>query len=243
MGVILIIETNSLVLWAKASNEDFSSIVEKAYSVLSVMKNFGDEFGPNYLTGHRRKNVNTFDLNHKTLGKVIASGINKERGTEFPTLGYEISFVSSLKVKEATRISMTVGVSNPIFVNNLVVDFSEQLDLFNNIELCDKITELFRNCCQAFNPYWGCVVNNVNMNRFESLYGRKLPSSIHWINYFGRDIVNLLGIEEIESAPAFSIEKLGLGYCIRMQKKSICDSNLEDIKKQATINNYFGLGN
>lgn len=232
-----------MILWARPCKDDFEQMLEKAYSILSLLKQAGSQFAPNYLTGLKKANTNQFDLSYENLAKIIKKGRNVELGVSESTLGYKFSFFSSMNNEYSSGISMSIGISNPKFNNTLIVNFPERLALSSDDLVVEKVINMFMDCCIIFKPYWGCISNNLNIGRYDRLFGNKVPTSIHWMNYFGIDIVDLVGRSKVEIAPLYSIEKTEHGYFLRMQKYPLSELNSNDIEKQENLNLYFGFNN
>lgn len=234
-------QTHTLILWSHPKDENFQSAVERAYSVLALLRDFGDELSPKFLTAKRKADAKPFDVKLENLEYVVRRGVNKEGSNSFPELGYRISFFSSLNERDSTKISLTIGTSNPQLKNSLVINFPQSFPLYEEVVLCERVTKLFQELCLLYNPYWGCIQNDVNANQLDALWDKSLPTSIHWLNFFGFDTVNLLGDAKIQSAPVLGVIKASTGYFIKIKDMPIDDCNPEDLKLQESINEYFGL--
>lgn len=235
------LQTHTLILWAHPNNESFKSTIERAYSVLVLLRDFGDELSPNFLTVKSKADAKPFDVKLENLENVIRKGVNKEGGSNFPELGYRISFFSSLDDKNSAKISLTIGTSNPQLKNSLVINFPQNFHLYQDEALREKVMKLFKELSSVFNPYWGCIQNDVNANRLDVLWDKSLPTSIHWANFFGFDIVNLLGVARVQSAPISEVLKASAGYFIKLKDTPIDDNDIRDVKLQESINVYFGF--
>lgn len=235
------IQRHSLILWAKAANEDFQVSLNKAYDLLLVLKEFGPELSPNYITAKRKRDSQRFDWNIKTIQELLQKGINKEGKTIFPDLGYRVSFFSSLKEDDSAGISMTVGVSKPNYINNFIVNLPVSLPIYENPEVNKRLITVFKECIRIFNPFWACIGNNVNLRRYDGYWGDTLPTAIHWVNYFGSDISKTFGDAKIMSSPTYTKERFCSGYLIGLKDEPINDEVEEHIKVQRKANKHFNL--
>ncbi len=234
------IQEHSIILWADAVKEDFHQSLNKAYKLLLALKEFGPELSPNYITAKRKKEAKKFDLSLDILKEQLKKGVNKEGNTVFPDLGYRISFFSSLKDDDSAGISISVGVSNPRFKNSFVVELPLSLPIYTSNEVRSKLVLLFKECITVFEPFWGCISNSVNIRRYDGYWGDKLPTTIHWVNYFGSQVSEELGESKILSSPYIN-EKFHSGALVLLKDEPINDEFEEDVKIQQKANIYFGL--
>jgi hypothetical protein len=237
------IQTHSIILWANAKKEDFDITAHKAYGVITALKEFGTELSPNFHRATRKKDVTTFDGTYETLKELLRKGVNKEGKTEFPELGYRIGLFSSFDGKNSSGISILVGVTDFQFKNTVVVDLPQTLPNFDDLVVAEKLVHVFKQCVECFDPFWGCIGNNVNVDRYNGYWNERLPTATHWVNFFGSDIVKQMGIAKIEQAPVQKIERLGSGYFVMLKETPINDENELDIKIQNKANSYFGFRN
>lgn len=234
-------QRHSLILWANAANEDFQVSLNKAHNLLLALKEFGPEVSPNYITAKRKKDASNFDWSLETLQKLLKKGINKEGKTIFPDLGYRVSFFSSLKDDDSAGISMLIGASNSSITNNFIVNLPLSLPIYTSNKVRSKLIFLFKECIRAFEPFWGCIGNNVNIRRYDGYWGDKLPTTIHWVNYFDSQVSEVLGEAKIISSPTYIIEKFHSGALILLKDEPINDELEEDVKIQQKANLHFGL--
>jgi hypothetical protein len=235
------LQSHSLILWANASNEEFQVSLNKAHDLLLALKDFGPELSPNYLPANRKKDVTNFDWSLETLQELFKKGINKEGEIAFPDLGYELSFFSSLDEDESAGISMTLGVRNNKFINNFVVDLPLSLPIYESLEVNKRLITVFKECVRIFNPFWACIGNDVNLRRYDGYWGNKLPTAIHWVNYFGSEVSKTFGDVKITSSPTYIKEKFHSGYLLLLKNGPINDEIEDDVKLQHRANKHFSL--
>ncbi|NLW48267.1 MAG: hypothetical protein GXY86_13160 [Firmicutes bacterium] len=232
------IQRHSLILWANVVNEGFQESLNKAYNLLLALKEFGPELSPNYITAKRKKEAQKFDLSLETLQELLKKGINKEGDFVFSDLGYRISFFSSLKDDDSAGISITVGASNQSITNTFIVNLPLSLPIYTSPEVRNRLILTFKECVRVFNPYWACISNSVNIRRYDGYWGNKLPTTIHWVNYFGSQVSRAFGDAKI---PTHTKEKFLSGYFILLKDEPINDEIEDDIKIQQKVNIHFGL--
>lgn len=232
---------HSLILWASASNENFEASLKKSNELLSALKEFGYELSPNYITAKRKKDAQPFDWSTDTLAELLKKGVNKEGKKTFSDLGYRVSFFSSLKEDDSAGISLLVGVSNTNFINNFIVNLPLSLPMYDDNLLNEKLIKVFKECIKIFNPFWACIGNSVNLRRYDGYWGEKLPTAIHWVNYFDNEISQLLGDNAIMASPVSIKEKFHHGYYLVLKNKPINDVSEEDIILQQRANKHFKL--
>ncbi len=106
------IQTYSMILWSNASKEIFEKSLLKANNLLAVLKEFGPELSPNYITARKKKDIMEFKGDLDTLKDLLLNGINKEGKILLDDLGYGVSFFSSLLNDDSASIRLNIGVSN-----------------------------------------------------------------------------------------------------------------------------------
>lgn len=235
------LQRHSLILWANAANEDFQVSLNKAHDLLLALKEFGPELSPNYITAKKKKEAPNFDWSLETLQELLKKGVNKEGKTVFPDLGYSVSFFSSLKDDDSAGISMLVGASNSSITNNFIVNLPLSLPIYESPEVNKRLITVFKECVRIFSPFWACIGNGVNLRRYDGYWSDKLPTAIHWVNYFGSDVSKTFGEAKITSSPTYSKEKLHSGYLIVLKDGPINDEIEDDIKLQQRANSHFSL--
>lgn len=234
-------QRHTMILWSKAKNEEFESIAKKGFQILQSLKEYGEELSPNYFTGYNKANCVEFDGTYETFKEALKRGVSKEGNNVFEDIGYSISFFSSLDDDKSSGISMHLGSCFPRIKNTLVVNISYSLDILQDIDVADRVFKVFKDCCKIFNPFWGCIANEVNKKRYSGYINNNLPTTVHWLNYWGIDTVNQVGEVKIQEAPICFKEKIGNGYLLRLKQFPINDFEEENVILQNNINNYFNL--
>jgi hypothetical protein len=231
----------SLILWAKPKQEEFKVTVDKTYALLASLKQFGPELSPNYLPAWKKKDTKIYDLTYQSLEELIKNKAIKEGKLIFKDLGYSLQFFSSLVDDESAGISLSIGVNNPKFSNTFNLDLPLTMDIFNE-EISLRLIGLFKKCVKLFDPYWGCILNSFTLRRLEHLYVNNVPTTVHWVNYWGNDLVNKITEDRIMMSSLFLKEKIDdKGMLLILKKKPIDESNEEDIKIQKIVSRELGL--
>lgn len=228
----------SLILWAPSRIQDFDSCKHQAYELLATLHAFGPELSPKYLRAMSKKAAREFRLTLDNVEQLL----KRKADRLFPDLGYTIGFFTSMNDDESAGISLRIGVStpDPRFVNSLVVDFPLNFD-FGNAALRSRTIDLFRRCCEIFDPFWGCITDNLVQNRLQSFWKDSQPTSIHWVNWYGDDLADRLGRSKAEHAPVLLVEKLEGGYLVVARETPFDVKDARDIQLAAAINAYLGF--
>ena len=71
-------------------------------------------------------------------------------------LGYSIGLFSCMNDDEMFGYSLSIGNTNPMFVNSLIVSISAAYDMRDE-QNAEKMKELFIQAVREFQPYWGCL--------------------------------------------------------------------------------------
>ncbi len=233
-------ETFTMILWAEPREEDFDKTVNTVYEILKELNEYGSEIAPNFMTAKRKRDAVPFNLNKQSISEILKKRTNKERGIEFPDLGCTISFFSSMHNDESCNIRMKIGVSNQRFKNTLVIHLSPYFSGYNHRIL--EFEELFKNCIKILDPFWACVSNDQNIEMYgDNYWVHDKPSTIHWLNYFNKDVSDKLEVEKVIVTKDICAEKFLKGYIIKLQKEIISVENKMHIEKQREVNQYFNL--
>lgn len=230
------IDTYTMILWAKANNNKIDTQTKQVFDILSTLSQVS-YLRPKYLTANRKKNTTEFELTLDNVEKLIT----KKRDKQFEELGSKISFFTSLNDDESVGISISIGVSKAKFQNTIVLDlnfdYKEQ-----SVEKFDELSEVFKKLVSVFAPFYGCITSRSNSSMFDTYYDKinNSPTSIFDINYWGEGIVNDLPISEIRKK-VFECIEINSGYYIRLQKEPINISNINHMKLQKDINCLLGF--
>jgi len=237
------VQINTMIFWAEPQNEEINVVIKKAYDTLQLLKEFGTEISPNYLTVLRKKDAKLFEWSYERFVETIEKKIKKRGENSFSDLGYSLSFFSSLIEKDSASIGITFGISDPKFFNTFIVNLPESMEIHDDIELAERISCTFKKCIDVFKPFWGCISNKANSRRYDGYMKDDLPTTTHWMNYWGEGIINRLGFQKFNNVPSFNSENLYGGYFFKLKEFPINDNDPDDILLQKKINEYFELIN
>ncbi len=230
------LQTHSIILWARPTVEDFEDTVTKAHRLLLALQAFGPEISANYKKVRRKKDARPFVLTRENLAEIINDGVNSSNNK---ALGSTFGFFSSLNNNDASGILLSIGVSSPKFYNTFSVSLPPSLPVYSNTAINQRLVATFKQCITIFDPFWGCVRNRINSNRYNGFFQNNFPTTVHWLNYFGNDIVEKIGEEKLKAAPLKKVEKYYKGYFIKLKEMPINDDIPEDIVLQQKANQYF----
>jgi hypothetical protein len=235
----MMVQRHSFILWSNPNSEDYQVTVNKVYDLLTVLKEFGPELSPIYITAKRKKDAQIFDGEKKTLEELLKKGVNKEGKTEFPDLGYRISFFSSKKEDESAGISILAGVKDQKLINSFIVNLPLSFPVYSDTDMSNNLINLFKQCIRIFDPFWACISNNVNIRRYDGYWNEQSPTTVHWVNYFNNEVTQKMGKDKVASAPMSRKEKYNRGTLLILKNKPINDEDEEEIKLQHFVNKHF----
>lgn len=231
------IDTYTMILWAKANDNKLEIQTNQVYRILSIL-NQTSYLKPRYLTAYKKKNVKEFELTIDNVKKLII----KKRDKQFTELGSRFSFFTSLDDEESVGISISTGVSKPGFQNNIVIELNTDYKE-RKIEEFERLADIFKQLVVVSEPFYGCIASGSNYSLFGTYYNKNtnLPASIFDVNYWGEEIINNLSIHQIMDR-VYECEKIGRGYYIRLQKDVIDTFNINHMRLQKNINDSLGIG-
>lgn len=194
------IQAHTLILWRKPERQtkSFEIIAKETYELFSIFKDFPQELKPNYLTCRSKKRAREFEWSLQNFTKTLQRGVNKERGKEFVDLGYSISFFSSMQEDESCGFELLVGTQDERFFDVLIIRFPETLNVYDE-KTAQQIRGLFKILVQKFRPFWGCISNSAIFNEFGCFWTENTPATVHWINYWSKDIIEAIGATRIKN--------------------------------------------
>lgn len=193
---------HSMLLWKKPSSELIDIQISQVFEVLSIFVRMGGIFTPRYMTVRKKKQAKEFywELNNfsNQIKKHPVNAGNRILGE----LGYRMSFFSSLNDENSISFSIMIGNQNPMFTDAIVINFPSELSQSNFF--ISNMPNIFRECCEIFHPYWGCIADMSYTSRYGSYLNKedKLPSGVHWVNYWSEEIVEKHGCKKILTALA-----------------------------------------
>ena len=195
------IQRHSIILWRREEekSKSFDEIAEETFQVLNIFQEYPIELRPNYLSSTSKKNIELFNWNIEEFKEALKKGVNREGREIFDELGYTISFFSSLEEENSTGFQLTVGNKHPEFYNTIIISLPLTLDIFN-LSVANMISTLFEDVVGKFVPFWGCISNRAITRKYGKYIEGKLPTTIHWVNYWSEDIINEIGMESINDA-------------------------------------------
>ena len=193
------IQRHSIILWKKAdtNNRNFDDIAKEAFATLNVLYDYPIECRPNYVTGFSKKDTKEIDWDFENFKKILVNGVNREGDEIFQGLGSTISVFSSLDEEKSFSFEMTVGNRDERFYNSLVINIPLFFSL-NEDRNSNFICEIFRKLVLNFNPFWGCVSNKVIARRYGEYLHNGIPTTIHWLNYWEKEIEAKIGSQRIQ---------------------------------------------
>lgn len=190
------IQKHSIILWKKAGEKTIEEISDYGYRVLDILQEYPIDFRPNYLTALSKNEIKKIEWNRYNFTNELMKGVNKEGGMIFNDLGYSISFLSSLDKQNCVSISLNIGNSSEKFYDILIIGFPISWNFFDK-NISQMIYSLFERLVQVYMPFWGCVSNRALYKKYGKYLEKDMPTSIYWINYWSKYIVDNVGINKI----------------------------------------------
>lgn len=143
---------------------------------------------------------------------------------------------------ESVGISITVGVSNPKFLNSLVINFNIDIKKQKNISF-DELADVFKELINVCTPFYGCFTCKSNRNMYNGYYddGINVPNSIFDLNFWGKKVISKLAVNEEMFSGVYEYEKMKGGYYIRLQKDPVDTTNTQHMEFQKQVNCLMGI--
>lgn len=236
------IQRHSIILWKKAEKKDknFEKIAKETYEVLKLFQYCPQELRPNYLTGKTKKDIKEFDWSYENFRSMLKKGINKEGENIFEDLGYSISFFSSLNGQNSCGFEIVAGNKNEKFYNVLIINLPLSLNLYD-IKTADMIKKLFEKLVQSYMPYWGCVSNKALSRKYGKFLDGDMPTTVHWVNYWSKDIVRTIGMEKIQNLVDNNTMSTFKGGILSIKETALNVEKEHDVKFHAKIHDQLFL--
>lgn len=233
-------QKNSIVLWKRAEkNKDFDETAAEMYRVLNILQDYPVVLRPNYLTTNKKNKKMEFEWKYDTFYEELKKGVNKVGKTVFQNLGYSLSFFSSLNEYDSCGISIRVGVSQPQFVNSLIIDMPSSMSLSEEKEN-KMIYNLFLSLVTEYKPYWGCVSNNKLKIGNSGFMKNNIPTYLHWLNYWAEELISEIGVEFLKRLQKEGI--IFLDGILRLSEKAINADEDNDVIYFNKVNERYLTG-
>ena len=226
-----------MIVWSRLKNIGIDDMADIAYKMLYLLKSYGDELDPKYLTERKKTLAKEFVLDRESTKLLLERKVDKEGLKLFNQLTSRISFFSSMEDDRSSGISIGIGNCGQMFNNTCVVNLPEGFS-----GLADKRKEfifLFKQLVDVFEPYYGFVSNNSNKQYGDAFWLNDKPTYVHWINYYDTITAEKIGLKSVLSIKG--VEKLRNGYFFTLQDDPIDVTNLQHIERQREVTTLLGL--
>jgi hypothetical protein len=220
-----------LILW----RESMTNPQETVYRTLSFLADIDESLRAKYIY------MKEFELSPKQIAKTIQKG-----ASEMPDLGSNFTVTTTLD-SLTYSYSFSVGISNPMFSNVFVMKIPRsKVEGNNSILTFDRVQFIFQGLVEVFDPFWGAISNNLNFQRFVKVSQQidcfKIPSAIHWFNYFDRYVLERLNPDRVLSAPFHSVVKLkSQGVMAILQEEPFNDRDPDHLQRQYEVMEYLNF--
>lgn len=234
---INMVDTYTMVLWAKSNKFSVDTQSKQVFDILTLLGQI-DYLKPRYQTVFRKKDAIEFELTIENVKTLI---LNK-RDKQFPELGSQISFFTSLNEDESAGISISIGSSNSRFVNSVVIDLNWDYKKMN-LSKFDELEFIFKGLINIFKPFYGCVASNSDSEKYNEYFDDRIdkPNSIFDMNFFGKDIIEKINRYDKILKKVYEYQEIDGGYFIRLLKEPLDISNVKHVEFQKQINKLIGV--
>jgi hypothetical protein len=230
-------ETNwvyELILWRKS----MTNSEEIVYRTLRFLADVDESLQAKYLYKEE------FEVSREKIAEAIQKGAN-----DMPGIGRIASnfIVATTLDSSAFAYTFSIGITHPSLCNVLIMKIPRtKVEGDNPVLRFDTLKFIFRGLVEIFEPFWGAISNNLNFQRFgqvsKQIEGFKLPSAIHWFNYFDRLVLENLDADKVFSAPFYSIERLeNKGVIAILQPKPFKEREPEHLQRQEQVMQYLNF--
>ena len=230
-----IVGKHKMILWSRPKDVDLDNMTNIAYDMLTLLRNYGDEISPKYLTSRKKSLTKEFVMDRNSTRSLLEKSIDKTSLELFNRLTSRISFFSSMDDEKSSGISIDVGNCDPMFNNTFVVHLPESFSGFS--EKRNDFVSLFKDLIEIFEPYYGFVsIDNKNQPGKEFWLNNK-PTCVHWMNYYDAKTASTIGIELVLSIA--EIEKLRDGYFFMLNDDPLDNNSI--VQMQREVKELLGL--
>ncbi len=172
----------------------------------------------------------------------IIKEVKDKWDNKFPHLGTNINKYYCIKdeydANYSGSIKFNYGIVSKSILSEFAVDIYKEFDNknFALIERC------FIKLLHVYTPYFAAVVDteNIKVTKMQNLeFQTKMPRTVQWLNYRDNEIIDKIGLENIESAGFYKVEKLDHGYLLILQEKPINNECESEIANQMNVINHL----
>jgi len=235
------VERFSMIIWAPAREETPEAEAERVYRVLSLLDTH-EAFRPFYWTRKGLKQAKAFTVTREN----VAGQILQCRDNQFPSLGSHLGFFRSLEEDGMGGVSIVTGVTNPRFINNIIVDVPRNYPI-TEPEAYGLLADIFQKLVDIYEPFYATVASHVNLNMFgEGGYTddeKKSPRVVFWLNFWGAGISRRLRLAERADVAALLYEMRPLrdGYLLRLHERPFYATDEDAVALQRRVGAMLGI--
>ncbi|NBK96735.1 MAG: hypothetical protein EOM50_01715 [Erysipelotrichia bacterium] len=228
------IDRYKMIIWAKPKEETLEEQITNTNKILNTLKRY-DLFDTLFLPAKSKKEVKIFEISNENIKKLIL----QKKDKVVCNIGSELSFSTSLNEETSLNIKFSVGNSNCNLTKAIVISLPVNITS-NKLKEC---AGLLKDLAETYDAFYACLTSNFNLRLYDNWYDNhnKTPKTVFWINYWGKDIVKKLKVNEKMLAKVYEYEQSDEGYYIRLQKEPFDTLNEEHVKLQKEINDLFGI--
>ena len=227
----------TMILWSRPKDIGIEGMTDIAYKMLKLLKDYGDELDPRYLTAMKKAAAREFVLNIDSVRVLIEKGIDKKALKLFNQMTSGISFFTSMIEDQSSGISIRIGKCDPMFSNSCVVNLPEN---FSGLSVRrDEFTTLFKQLIELFDPYYAFVENDSYTQPSRPFWLNNKPTYVHWMNYYNEKTAKTIGLRKVKSINC--IERFAEGWYFKLQDEPI-DANIpQHLQRQREVTKLLRL--
>lgn len=230
------IQRYSIVLW-KATNksgQQQTDLMDCAYRMIEVLLNCPENLRPNFCTTRNLQAIYPFPTDKRSFERYFATKrVKPPVGFPDGYMGYRVSAFSSKNEKDSSSLSLTIGQMNEKATDSFVLKLPSLFDCCDQAN-ANMIHTLFKDLVNEFQPYWGCVYNNMMVDRYSG-EKREMPSIAHWINYWDLSSVHMVSSDKINKVLEGVPQTNWDDNCLILKKTALNESCVSDRELQRRV--------
>lgn len=178
------VQRYSIVLWKDAINgQKQAELTDCAYRMVTILFHYPEQLWPNFCTAGNLRSARPFPADRNSFEAYFAARkVKTPDGFPDGCMGYRISAFSSKNEKDSASISLTIGQAQGNVPDSFVLKLPVSFDCRNETN-AKTVCALLNDLVKAFQPYYGCVYNNLTWARYANKKS-EISAVAHWINYW-----------------------------------------------------------
>lgn len=130
---------------------------------------------------------------------------------------------------DSCGFEVRAGNKSEKFYNTLIINLPLSMNLYDE-KTAKQISSLFETLVQTYVPYWGCISNRALSRKYGKYMEGNLPTTIHWLNYWSEDIIQAIGVKNIQKTVDANPEILFKNGIMLIKNTAIDVDKEDDLK-------------